>query len=466
MDQTFNHQGHKTLCFQMGKFHVWTGTHYHPADESDIRSQLYSFLEQWFVPNRSSVGNVIDALKAVTNLPNVRQAPCWLEGEGDAPAEEIFVCRNGRLHFPSKTLLPHTPQYFTHNAVNYPYLPGANKPKQWLRFLKDLWPNDQEAISTLQEIFGYLLTPDTHQQKIFLLVGPKRSGKGTIGRVITGLLERGNVCAPTLASLSQNFGLAPLIGKQLAIIADARLGGRSDQTAIAERLLSISGEDNITIDRKFLPAWTGKLTARFFLLTNELPLIADASGALASRFILLTLKKSFYGKEDPRLTRKILEELPALLNWSIEGWERLMERGHFVQPASSLEGWEELEDLGSPIRAFVRDRCEMKTGGEVECRLLFGAFQAWHAGQGSRYRGTIQTFGRDLRAAFPEISVMRQRDKDVRLRVYSGVRLQKEKNRRAAVVRGPSRPVQKSSTEKVQNHTLFARKTQRQQEKP
>jgi XRE family transcriptional regulator, regulator of sulfur utilization len=47
--------------------------------------------------------------------------------------------------------------------------------------------------------------------------------------------------------------LAPLISKRVAIISDARLGARSDQSAITERLLSITGEDAITIDRKYLP---------------------------------------------------------------------------------------------------------------------------------------------------------------------------------------------------------------------
>jgi len=55
----------------------------------------------------------------------------------------------------------------------------------------------------------------------------------------------------------------------------------------AERLLSITGEDGITIERKYLPAWMGRLQTRFVLLTNELPPIAGASGALASRFIVL-----------------------------------------------------------------------------------------------------------------------------------------------------------------------------------
>ncbi|MCZ6854573.1 MAG: hypothetical protein O7G86_11700, partial [Gammaproteobacteria bacterium] len=37
---------------------------------------------------------------------------------------------------------------------------------------------DPESIACLQEIFGYFLLPDISQQKIFLLNGPKRGGKG------------------------------------------------------------------------------------------------------------------------------------------------------------------------------------------------------------------------------------------------------------------------------------------------
>jgi putative DNA primase/helicase len=175
-----------------------------------------------------------------------------------------------------------------------------------LEFLDQLWPEDHEAIETLQELFGYCLTGDTRQQKLFLIVGPKRSGKGIIARVLTHLVGKGNTVAPTLAGLGTNFGLAPLIGKQVAIISDARLAGRADQHAIAERLLSISGEDTITVDRKYREAWTARLQIRFLILSNELPWLADASGALGGRFIVLVLIHSFYGREDLGLTDRLL----------------------------------------------------------------------------------------------------------------------------------------------------------------
>jgi putative DNA primase/helicase len=270
-----------------------------------------------------------------------------------------------------------------------------------LEFMTSLWGDDPEAVACLQEIFGYLLTTDTRQQKIFLLVGPKRSGKGTIGRVLRALLGPANVAGPTLSGLGTNFGLQPLIGKPLAIISDARLSGRADQHVIAERLLSISGEDTLTIDRKYREAWSGALTTRFLILTNELPRIADSSGALASRFVVLTLTRSFYGLEDHTLTTRLLRELPGILNWAIAGWRRLNARDRFVQPQSSAEAIAELEDLGSPISAFLRERCTIKPGLQVPVDTLFRAWQAWCEAQGRKEFGTKQSFGRDLRAVMP-----------------------------------------------------------------
>ena len=203
-----------------------------------------------------------------------------------------------------------------------------------------------------------------------MLIGPKRSGKGTIGRVMTGLLGAHNVAAPTLSSLTTNFGLSPLIGKPLAIISDARLSSRADGMIAVERLLSISGEDSLTVDRKFLNPWTGRLPTRFVILTNELPRFADASGRLRQPLRPAHADQSFYGQEDPALTAELLQEAPGIFNWALDGRDRLLERGYFLQPASGREALQHFEDLGSPVGAFIRDTCDIGPDLEIGTDLL------------------------------------------------------------------------------------------------
>lgn len=408
-------------------FYTWGGACWRELDPPDVRARLYDFLDRegfsHYRPTQSKVTGLLDALKAAAHLDSTHAAPCWIRGNATAPAGELVACANGLLHLPSRAMLPATPRFFNLNAVPFNYEPSAALPTHWLRFLAEVWPNDPEAISTLQELFGYLLTPDTSQQKVFLIVGPKRSGKGTIARVLTELLGHDNVAGPTLASMAETFGLHPLVGKLAAIISDARLSGRTDQKGVAENLLRISGEDRIEIGRKFLPAMTARLGVRFVMLTNELPRIADASGAMASRFVILTMTESFFGREDPGLTAKLLTELPGVLVWAVEGWHRLHARGHFIEPKSSTGAAQELADLGSPIGAFVREECRCAPAAEIEVGELFNAWRTWCARQGNNHPGTAQVFGRDLRAAFPSITDARPRTAGERVRVYRGIAL-------------------------------------------
>jgi putative DNA primase/helicase len=388
-----------------------------------------------WAPTASKVGNVLDALKAIGHLEGALEAPAWIEtrlddrsgqgGQGNDPlllANEFVVVVNGLLHVPTRMLLPHTPAFFCQNRLPYSFDENAVCPS-WLDFLHDLWPDDEQSIATLQEVFGYVIGGDTSQQKIFLLVGPKRSGKGTIARVLTGLLGKHNVAAPTLAGLSANFGLQELITRPLGLISDARLSSRTDSGVVVERLLSISGEDSIQVDRKYRDPWNGKLPTRFVILTNELPKLLDSSGALASRFVLLLLKNSFYGKENLLLTKQLLEEAPGILNWALEGLDRLNDRGYFVMPGSSNEVVRQMEDLSSPVGAFVRTNCEIGGEWQIEVDEIWRSWREWCQDQ-NLHPGTKATFGRDLKAVAPSVAHARPRgEDDKRVQVYMGIRL-------------------------------------------
>ncbi|MBA7554888.1 hypothetical protein ES705_47527 [subsurface metagenome] len=276
----------------------------------------------------------------------------------------------------------------------------------------------------LQEWFGYCLTPDTRQHKMLMLVGPKRAGKGTIGRILTAILGEQNVAGPTLSDLASNFGLWPLIGKPLAIVPDARLSGRQNLAQITERLLAISGEDYLTIDRKHQEQVTLKLKTRIMLITNELPWLGDSSGALANRFLILSFTESFLGKENINLTDTLLEELPGILLWAIEGRQRLLKRGHFVQPKSVAQELEELEDLSSPIRVYVRERLIIGPGHTVTVDNIYQDYRGWCEKNGSRSPSRREVFCRDLRAVLPKgIGIINRRSGKKRFRVYKGIGL-------------------------------------------
>lgn len=424
---------HRTLHAWRGDLRAWNGSHYPTAEAAAVRAELYEYLEaakrpgsdgpEPFKPNTASVNNVLDALNAAVHLDGGITPPAWLDGRAGPDPRELLACSNGLLHLTTRDLLPHSPTFFTTHALPYAYAPKGEPPHRWLQFLDELWGDDPDAASTLQEIFGCLLGGETRHQKMFLLVGPKRSGKGTIARVLRALLGEANVAGPTLSALASQFGLQSLIDRPLAIISDARLSGRVDQAIIVERLLSISGEDVLTVDRKHREPWIGQLPTRLLMLTNELPRLADTSGALASRFVVLTLPRSWYGREDVRLTDELLKELPGILRWALDGFDRLRERGYFAEPSSSAAAKEELEDLASPVGAFVRECCIVEPGAEVETGALYQRWRRWCEERGRDHPGTEAVFGRDLRACVPGVSRQARRSGPERFRVYAGIRL-------------------------------------------
>jgi putative DNA primase/helicase len=142
-----------------------------------------------------------------------------------------------------------------------------------------------------------------------------------------------------------------------------------------------------------------------------------------SRLIVLVLVNSFYGREDPALTARLLTESRSILNWSLVGYRRLRQRGYFVQPASGREAITDLEMLASPIKAFINDSCVAASGQTVPVELLYQTWRLWCDKVGRKEPGTKQIFGRDLRAAVPGLKTTQPRDGDSRDRKYEGIGL-------------------------------------------
>ena len=418
-----DHAGGRTLASYAGELWQWADNHWSAIEEEQLAVEVANFMlpaKRWrervgLVPFGTSSATITAAVAMIRlrcHLALTTATPSWIGPivwpERNAP-REILAMKTGNLHLPSMTTTPPTPALFTTAALSFDYDPNPPRPARWLWFLSELFGDDQEQIELLQEWFGYCLLADTRQQKALLVVGPRRSGKGTIARVLRELVGSRNCAGPTISSLSKNFGLQPLIGKTFAIVSDARFAGEGVPTVV-ERLLCITGEDAITIDRKFMDSVTLTLPTRFVFLTNELPRFQDSSNALTGRFMVLQLKTSFHGRENIELTNDLLKELPGILLWSVSGWLALHKRQHFVQPESVKESIQDLEDLASPVAAFVRDECTLAPDLVAGKGELFQAWTAWCKANGIEHVGTLAEFGRKLKSAFSSSIITGRRD--------------------------------------------------------
>jgi len=427
----------RTLYWWRNTWIVWRGSHWEELASTSLRAQLYHFTalatyinaeggqSQW-APTEKKINDLIGALSSLCELSKTIDAPCWLDGRKTGT---IIAVANGLLDITTRQLYPHTPQFFNLHAVPFAYDAAAPEPRHWFAFLDAVWPSP-DAITThpaqdlLQEWFGYVLSGRTDFQKMLLLHGPTRGGRGTIGRVLAGLLGEENVVGLRLDDLGEDFGMEHLIGKPLAIVGDERFGGKK-MNEVVSKLLMITGEDTIPVNRKRRIRWNGRLSTRLMLFSNELQKLSDASAAIIGRLLVGRMTKSWLGREDIGLLGRLLGELPGILNWGLEGLHWLLANGRFTEDPEAAEIRAQMTALASPMQTYVEDNCVVGEGGafETHAMVLYHDHCSWRRANGHMAIAS-STFGASLRAAFPHITSKRiKRPDGSRAKVYVGIRL-------------------------------------------
>ena len=329
-----------------------------------------------------------------------KSKPLWVSLENGILDLDVVMKQMRGEATDSEPLLPHTPNWFSTTKLPYAFDINRKCPI-WQEFLLEAFDGDVSSVTTLQKWCGYLLTGEMHLHKILMVIGPPRSGKGTISRTIMELLGSETVATPSLNSLANNFVGEGLIGKTVALVPDARLSKRVDSVVLTERLLSISGEDPQMVDRKNKSILSAvKLPLRFTIFSNLAPGFVDPAGAIMSRLIFLKMKKSYVGREDQTLGDRILTELPGILNWAIAG-RFLLEREGLLQPKSGQDLIDDTEMQSAPVKVFLRECCdhdpELSARDSVRCEDLYNAYNEWAEENGAKKINDPATFGKAMR---------------------------------------------------------------------
>jgi len=163
----------------------------------------------------------------------------------------------------------------------------------------------------------------------------------------------------------------------------------------------------VSVNRKNREIVSARLGTRFVMVSNELPELPDAAGALAARMVVLPFPRSFLGSEDTGLSNRLLTELPGIALKALDALDRLRTRGFLLQPASGAVMRDEFAAAASPVAEFVRDRCVVRPDECVGAKELYAAWQSWCREQGIDRPGPATAFGQKLRAAKPALAKRR-----------------------------------------------------------
>jgi putative DNA primase/helicase len=371
-----------SLHYWQKVFYHWNGTFYEEVEPEILEGQVRDFLwaakryasrgqTEPFNPMQSHVNEVIHALESGVVLPARCTSPMWLDTR--KPARGMVAFANGVVNIHTGEAAGHTERLWIHSAREFDWDPAQSAPI-WEATLESYWPGDSEAKDFVEEWLGYCMTQETHLQKSAMFIGPRRSGKSTIAYVLRKLVGEKSFVGLSFDSwVRGENSQAVMVGKQVGVFSDVRLkqgkaygtvgydvGGLSHQSQAL--LLQIIGEDTITIGRKFIGAWEGQLPIKFVLISNEVPNLNDASGALSGRFIKLRFERSFYGHEDINLRDKLDAELSGIAARCVAAYVRLCRRGKFIQPASASALEADVQAASDPWLAMAMECFEL--GGE------------------------------------------------------------------------------------------------------
>ncbi len=417
-------------------FYYWKDKHYRQACDREIQSKLAVFLQSsWkrvkpklpepgvefeivpFNTSRMKENEILNALKNLCSdgiIQDPGAGPSWIHGgTSDWPEASMVIPFKNKLLSISEflrtgnaktCLLPLTPQYFDLSQIPFDineHDQGRLHPVKFIQFIREIFDGDESAVTMLQQWIGYCLTNMTFAQKILLIIGPPRSGKGTISRVIQEMLGSANYTNPSANSLTNDFPLEDWVNKRLSILGDARFGDKKQ--VVKEILLQVSGGDRVNVRRKHTSTLSGMvIPAKIMVLSNEMPPLMDNSGALASRFLFLKMTKSFLGSEDPDLFEKHLKpEIPLIFWWALEGLRDLMSRKQkdFVQCDSGKDTHLEMHRYQAPVKCFIEEFCNVRVGLEVPTTTLQNAYVRFCDKYDIKYSNDLKFayFGRRLR---------------------------------------------------------------------
>lgn len=312
------------------------------------------------------------------------------------PESNTINCLNGEIRVSETgvTLEPHMRENYRTSQIPVAYAPDAECP-QFSRFLNDIFREDEDSEqkkTSLLEMMGYSLTSTAILQKAMILVGSGANGKSVLLSVLEALCGRKNCAAVQPRDFENTFKIAHLHGKLANIVTEFQEG-----SSIAEDVFKaiISG-DPLSCSHKYSKEFEFNPYCTLWFSTNHLPHIRDFSDAVFRRAIIIQFNEKFEGRSaDPFLVKKLIKELPGILNLCLVAYQALVERGgEFTEAPSSKRTKAEWRVNSDQLMQFIEDKIDYITPEETPDQYfmsgsdLYDLYKQWYEESGGsvRYR--------------------------------------------------------------------------------
>lgn len=274
----------------------------------------------------------------------------------DAKRDYINL-ENGMLNLKKLSLDKHHKDFYSTVRIPIKFDPQAKCPN-FIKFLNDVFNEDQELVKLISQILGYCITAEVKAQKGFIFYGKGANGKSVLVDLLTKLCGKENISAVTLNELDNSFARYELVDKLVNLSTENEVGSGELNTQYFKAIVS---GDPIRVEQKHETGFMYEPFAKLVFALNNLPYAKDHSTGFQRRLIIVPFNRTFAPEEqDVDLPAKLDKELPGILNFALKGLESLRDNKYkFIDAKAVKEAVEDYSEQLNPVRSFVKEMIEL-----------------------------------------------------------------------------------------------------------
>lgn len=345
-------------------FFEWNGKHWEIVSDINAMKMALQWIEDGEPSNASAANAKAAHQTALIRLPVLKEAT----------HVSIIPVGNGYLHLDGRPVLkPHDKNLGLRHALRCDYSPSAPRPAMFESLLTRVLP-DPAVRKRVQEYIGYTLLPDARFQLAQIWIGTGANGKGTLANIVQALHGRAVAASP---SKLDGFQASVTLGASLIYCDEAPPQHWCEQT-----IKSMIAGEAVQIDRKYQSPITTRVTGKWLILANHVPSVKDQSNGFWRRFDVVPFGVEIpVSERDPMLAARIItHELSGVLNWALEGLQRLLERGRFeaTLPPAMTAATQAARTETNSVHAWVNEASiERTTSTDTSKSAVYTTYAIW-----------------------------------------------------------------------------------------
>jgi putative DNA primase/helicase len=260
--------------------------------------------------------------------------------------------------------------------------------ERWTEFVNEVVP--ERWRDAVQEFVGYCLCVGRLPiHRALMLVGEGANGKSTFLGTVRALLGEDNVRAHTLHALArEEYARAGLFGAVANIHADLSPGS----LGYASQFKTLVGGDAVQARRPYQDFFEFEPTAKLLFAANQVPDVDIEDLAFFRRWLVVEFPEHIPRDErDRALPEKLAAdgELSGILNWALEGRDRLLDQGRFTGEGEPFEKRARWMEWGDSVSRFIEECVDVdaENGSRIAASAVHDAYVEYCDGLDERAVG-------------------------------------------------------------------------------